>query len=139
MANGTPLDKFDLCKGKNVAKPNLGKKLKCQSCDAAFYDMGKASPACPKCEAVYTPIVKGRRSAAAPAPVAPAPKKKAAVISPDDSDSEDILLDDDDDLDDVLDDDDEDDDSLIEDASDLAEDDDDLGEIKDHVAPELSE
>ncbi len=136
MANGTPLDRFDLCEGKNVAKPNWGKKLKCQSCDAAFYDMGNPTPACPKCETVYAPVVKGRRSAAA-APAAPAPKK-AAVLTPEEGESEDILLDDDDDLDDVLEDDDEDDDSLIEDASDLAEDDD-LGEIKDHATTDLSE
>ncbi len=114
-----------------MAKPNWGKKLKCQSCGAAFYDMMDPNPTCPKCETEYTPVVKSRRGSAAPA--APVAKKVAAPVPAEDTDEEDLLLGDDDDLDAVLEDDDEDDDSLIEDTSDLDDSDDDLDEIKEHV------
>lgn len=116
-----------------MAKPNWGKKLKCQSCGAAFYDMNEPKPSCPKCETEYAPVVKSRRgSTPQPAPVA----KKVAAPAPAetaDDDEEDLLLAGDDDLDAVLEDDDDDDDSLIEDTSDLDDSDDDLGEIKEHV------
>jgi hypothetical protein len=121
----------------NVAKPSWGKKLKCQSCGAAFYDMNAIKPACPKCETEYTPVVKGRRSASAPAA---APKKPVVEKTDEETESEDVLLDDDDDLDATLeedDDDDDDDDSIIDDTSDLDDDDDDMAEIKEHVEVDL--
>lgn len=120
-----------------MAKPNWGKKLKCQSCGAAFYDLNNPEPVCPKCETEYTPVVKSRRGSATPA--APVAKKPAEVAASDDTaDTEDILLEGDDDLDDVLDDDDDSDESLIEDTSDL-EDDDDMSEIKGNVEVDMDD
>jgi hypothetical protein len=34
-----------------VAKPGLGHKWSCFNCGTKFYDLGKAVPVCPKCEA----------------------------------------------------------------------------------------
>ncbi len=114
-----------------MAKPNWGKKLKCQGCGAGFYDLNEPKPTCPKCETEYAPVVKSRRGSAAP--VAPVVKKVVPAKPKDDADEADLLLEGDDELDEVLDDDDEDDDSLIEDTSDLDDDDDDMAEIKEHA------
>jgi predicted nucleic acid-binding Zn-ribbon protein len=118
-----------------VAKPSWGKKLKCQSCGAVYYDMTVEKPACPKCATTYIPAVKGRR--ATPIPAA-APKKPAALVMDDDenSASEALVIDGDDDLDETLEDEDEDE-GLIEDTSDLDDDDDDMAEIKEHVEVDL--
>ena len=117
-----------------MAKSSWGKKLKCQSCGAAFYDMNAINPACPKCETEYTPAVKGRRSASAPAA---APKNPIFMKTDEETESEDVLLDDDDDdLDATLEEED-DDDSIIDDTSDLDDDDDDMAEIKEHVEVDL--
>jgi acetyl-CoA carboxylase beta subunit len=121
----------------NVAKPSWGKKLKCQSCGAAFYDMNAIKPVCPKCETEYAPVVKGRRNASAPAA---APKKPLVAKTDEETESEDVLLDDDDDLDATLEeeeDDDNDDESIIDDTSDLDDDVDDMAEIKEHVEVDL--
>ncbi len=32
-----------------MAKPKLGIKYICESCSTKFYDLGRASPVCPKC------------------------------------------------------------------------------------------
>ena len=118
-----------------MAKPSWGKKLKCQSCGAVYYDMTVEKPTCPKCAIAYIPVVKGRR--AAPIPVT-APKKPAAIVMDDEesSASEALTDDDDDDLDVALEDDSEDE-GLIEDTSDLDDDDDDMAEIKEHVEVDL--
>jgi len=119
----------------DVAKPNWGKKLKCQSCGAVYYDMTVEKPACPKCETAYIPVVKGRRVASIPT----TPSKKPVVLAVDDEEStasETLIIDDEDDLDPALDDDDEDE-GLIEDTSDLDDDDDDKAEIKEHVETDL--
>jgi hypothetical protein len=58
---------------------DLGRKYTCYSCHTKFYDLGKAIPLCPKCNAdqrdaeeapVYTPT---RSRRAAPAPVVEEP------------------------------------------------------------------
>ena len=117
-----------------MVKPSWGKKLKCQSCGAVFYDMTVEKPACPKCATVFVPVVKGRRSATIPAT---APKKPVVEVMGDkDSPASETLIDDDDDLDEALDDDNEDE-GLIEDTSDLDDDDDDMAEIKEHVEVDL--
>jgi len=119
-----------------VAKPSWGKKLKCQSCGAVYYDMTVDKPVCPKCATAYIPAVKGRRAAPIPVNV---PKKPAALVMGEEENppSEAVIVDDDDDdLGVALDDDDEDE-GLIEDTSDLDDDDDDMAEIKDHVEADL--
>ena len=50
-----------------MAKPSWGKKRKCQSCGAVYYDMTVEKPVCPKCATAYVPAVKGRRAAPIPA------------------------------------------------------------------------
>ena len=120
-----------------MVKPNWGKKLKCQSCGAAFYDMTVEKPACPKCATAYTPVVKGRR---APQILAAELKKPAVLVVGDEEPaaSEALIIDGDadDDLDTELDDDNEDE-GLIEDTSDLDDDDDDMAEIKEHVETDI--
>ena len=114
-----------------MAKPSWGKKLKCQSCGAVFYDMTVEKPACPKCKTVYTPVVKGRRVAAIP--VMPSKKPTVSVVDGEENTNSETL---DDDLDAALNDDDEDE-GLIEDTADLDDDDDDMAEIKEHVEADL--
>jgi hypothetical protein len=123
----------------DVAKPSWGKKLKCQSCGAVYYDMTAEKPTCPKCATAYIPAVKGRR--ATPIPVI-APKKPAVLVMGDEENpaSENLIIGDGDDDDDELDaglDDDNEDEGLIEDTSDLDDDDDDMAEIKEHVEVDL--
>jgi hypothetical protein len=118
----------------HMAKPSWGKKLKCQSCGAAYYDMTAEKPVCPKCMTAYIPAVKGRRVASIPAAV---PKKPPAIVSSDEENlTSEALTVDDDDLDEELDDDNEDE-GLIEDTSDLDDADDDMSEIKEHVEVDL--
>lgn len=45
-----------------MAKPELGTKRQCQSCGAKFYDLGRDPITCPKCSAVFTPVVLPRRA-----------------------------------------------------------------------------
>ena len=134
MANGIRFIDLTFWRAE-VAKSSWGKKLKCQSCDAVYYDMMVEKPVCPKCATAYIPAVKGRR--AAPIPAA-APKKPAVLVMDDEENpaSEAAVIDDDDDLDEALDDDSEDE-GLIEDTSDLDDDDDDMSEIKEHVEVDL--
>ena len=66
-----------------MAKPELGTKRQCQSCGAKFYDLGKNPITCPKCSAVFTPVVLPRRSEAVKAaPVDEAEVEVAAVDEP---------------------------------------------------------
>ena len=136
MANGNRF--IDLTFWRtDVAKPSWGKKLKCQSCGAVYYDMTAEKPACPKCATAYIPAVKGRRSALIPTS---APKKYVVPVMGDEEsqDSEALIIDDNndgDDLDEALDDENVDE-GLIEDTSDL-NDDDDMAEIKEHVETDL--
>jgi uncharacterized protein (TIGR02300 family) len=47
-----------------VAIKDLGKKVKCQNCEAKFYDFDKKKPVCPKCGTEYVPAkTRTRRSA----------------------------------------------------------------------------
>jgi uncharacterized protein (TIGR02300 family) len=50
-----------------VAKPEWGRRRICQSCSTPFYDMQKATIACPKCGTEFNPeqILKARRSGSA--------------------------------------------------------------------------
>ena len=120
-----------------MAKPSWGKKLKCQSCGAIYYDLMVKKPVCPKCMTAYIPAVKGRRALPIPVNVSKVP---VAVVMGEEENpaSEDVIVDDDDDddLDAALDDDNEDE-GLIEDTSDLDDDDDDMAEIKEHVEADL--
>jgi uncharacterized protein (TIGR02300 family) len=64
-----------------VAKPELGTKRLCGSCNAKFYDLNKDPILCPKCGAVFevvTPTVRGRGEAAAAA-AAPAAEVEVEV------------------------------------------------------------
>ncbi len=36
-----------------MAKPELGEKRRCLSCETKFYDLNKEPPVCPKCNAVF--------------------------------------------------------------------------------------
>jgi len=36
-----------------LAKPELGEKRRCLSCESKFYDLNKEPPVCPKCSAVF--------------------------------------------------------------------------------------
>ena len=59
-----------------MAKPELGTKRQCLSCGAKFYDLGRDPITCPKCSAVFTPVVLPRRSDAV---AKPAPEDEAEV------------------------------------------------------------
>ena len=67
-----------------MAKPELGTKRQCLSCGAKFYDLGRDPITCPKCSAVFTPVVLPRRSdvAAKAQPVDEAEVEVAAVDAP---------------------------------------------------------
>ncbi len=62
-----------------MAKPELGTKRQCGGCSAKFYDLNRDPILCPKCETLFEPVVVATRSARAPAPVAPVPKKAEVV------------------------------------------------------------
>ncbi len=92
-----------------MARPNLGSKRVCLSCNAKFYDLGKDPAICPECGAAH-PLVnflKPRRAkppAASTAPKRSAPKEEneddISLNDEDDGDVED--LDDDSDLGEVV-------------------------------------
>lgn len=67
-----------------MAKPELGTKRQCQSCGAKFYDLGRNPITCPKCSAVFTPVVLPRRAdvAAKAVPEDEAEVEVAAVDAP---------------------------------------------------------
>ena len=47
-----------------MAIKDMGKKVKCQNCEAKFYDFDKKKPVCPKCDTEYVPAkTRTRRSA----------------------------------------------------------------------------
>ncbi len=63
-----------------MAKPEWGSKRLCQGCGARFYDLQRNPITCPKCDAVFEPVVlpRSRRAAAKAAPkvVVPPPAEK---------------------------------------------------------------
>lgn len=67
-----------------MAKPELGTKRQCLSCGAKFYDLGRDPITCPKCSAVFTPVVLPRRAdvAAKAVPEDEAEVEVAAVDAP---------------------------------------------------------
>jgi uncharacterized protein (TIGR02300 family) len=77
-----------------VAKPEWGRKHRCDSCGAQFYDLTREPAACPKCGAVAAAETKPRRSppkAKPPAPVDGAPKLVEIEVKDDaDQDAEPI-------------------------------------------------
>ncbi len=65
-----------------MATKDLGTKHLCASCGAKFYDFGKKSPTCPKCETVAEVVVKPRPTRAAARPTkAPVAKKPAVAVA----------------------------------------------------------
>lgn len=97
-----------------MTKPEWGTKRVCGSCGAHFYDMRKATIACPKCKTVFDPdaVMKTRRRVTEKM----TPVKQAVEddpVLPDVEADEEALGD-------------EEDDSVLEDASELGEDDEDI-------------
>lgn len=65
-----------------MARPELGNKLVCPECEAKFYDLGKASPVCPKCSVGFQPAKpepKPRRVVEKAKPAAPEKKAKEST------------------------------------------------------------
>ena len=94
-----------------MARPNLGSKRVCPSCNAKFYDLGRDPAVCPECGAGHPQanFQKPRRvkpPAPRPAPKKPAPKDEAEDdidLDDENEDEEDVEdLDDDDDLGEVV-------------------------------------
>jgi uncharacterized protein (TIGR02300 family) len=115
-----------------VAVKDLGKKVKCQNCEAKFYDFDKKKPVCPKCGTEYVPVkTRARRSATKSENVVVAVdkdkiEKNTGSTGDEATSSEEFAMSGDSltDIPDVEDDDDEDD-ALIQDTSDMDDDDDD--------------
>jgi uncharacterized protein (TIGR02300 family) len=109
-----------------VAKPGWGTKRTCQSCDAKFYDLGKAPIVCPKCGAIFDPeaVLKTRRGRPAEkvVPLKPEAKKAAVVPELEADEVEPIEAEEGDE-----------EEELIEDASELGEDDEDMAEVIEKV------
>lgn len=121
-----------------MAKPEWGVKRFCHSCGAAYYDLCKEQPVCPKCGAAYDPeaILKSKRGRS----VAPDEKPVAKVVAqvPVDPEieieiEEPELPEDEDALVDAEGVEDEEDEDLIEDASELGVDEDDMSEVMEHI------
>lgn len=97
-----------------MTKPEWGTKRVCSSCGAHFYDMRKATIACPKCKTVFDPdaVMKSRRRVAEKM----TPVKQAVEDDPalPEAEAEEEAMGDDED------------DSVLEDASELGEDDEDI-------------
>ncbi len=102
-----------------MSKPEWGTKRVCPSCGAHFYDMRKATIACPKCKTVYDPdaVMKSRRRVT---------EKMTPVKSAVAPDAEDVVVDVDTDVEDEDIGDEED--VVLEDASELGEDDEDISD-----------
>ncbi len=78
-----------------VAKPELGEKRRCLSCETKYYDLNKVPIVCPKCSAVFELVAQTK-----PEPKAePKPQKEAAktVVSEAVADPDTISLEDADD------------------------------------------
>ena len=95
-----------------MAKPEWGTKRRCQSCNAAFYDMRKDPIVCPKCGTVFQPdaLLKPRRRTEEKA--APKAPPKVVPLAADPDLPEDAA-----------------EEEFIEDASELGEDEDDVAEV----------
>ena len=131
-----------------MAKAEWGSKRTCQSCTTRFYDMRRDPITCPKCGAVFDPVIQARpkrtrsaaaaRSATQPVPAADAAAERetdAVPVELIDKAVGDLKADDDgDDADDAEIGKDEED--LVEDASELGEDEDDMVEVRDNVEDE---
>jgi uncharacterized protein (TIGR02300 family) len=64
-----------------VAKPEWGRKHRCDSCGTRFYDLMRQPAVCPKCGTVAAPAVsKPRRPAPKPKPVASGFKPVEIVV-----------------------------------------------------------
>jgi uncharacterized protein (TIGR02300 family) len=96
-----------------MAKREWGTKRRCQSCGAAFYDLGKQPITCPKCGAEFQPetLLKPRRARPEEKPAAK-PVKKPVVVEEEVVAEEGAA-----------------EEELIEDASELGEDEDDMAEV----------
>lgn len=101
-----------------MAKPEWGRRRVCQSCSTAFYDMQKATIACPKCGTEFNPeqILKARRSGAAEETRA----RKAVAKPVDDFSDDDVLLEEDDEI--LLEEAEEDADDFIADDAEISDD-----------------
>ncbi|MBI1776054.1 MAG: TIGR02300 family protein [Proteobacteria bacterium] len=117
-----------------MAKPEWGSKRQCHSCGARFYDLNRATVACPKCGASWDPdaVLKSRRQRPAPAeekvvPLVPnevpveVETEGAEAVEPaaEGAESEE-----------------KEEEELIEDTSELGEDEDDVAEVLDNVDEE---
>ena len=102
-----------------MAKPEWGLKRICHSCGTRYYDMRRATIACPKCGTEFDPeaLLKSRRGrtaaiAGAAAPDAAAPDDEVLADDAEKGDEEE---------------------ELIEDTAELGEDDDDVAEVIENV------
>lgn len=95
-----------------MSKPRWGSKRRCTECGTAFYDMQRTPIACPKCNAVHTPVTllksiprparKSRYAPVAQAVAEPAPTNDNSAAGEEaDSDAEAIEANDNDDSDNV--------------------------------------
>lgn len=121
-----------------MAKAEWGTKRICHNCGAAFYDLRKEPPVCPKCGTEYDPeaILKSRRSRAplpedkAPARVVMDEEVEVEAEVEVETEAEEVA----DDL--VEDEAEEEEEELIEDASELGEDEDDMAEVIENIGEE---
>jgi uncharacterized protein (TIGR02300 family) len=112
-----------------VAKNDWGLKRTCQSCGARFYDMGRESPACPKCGTKFDPeaVLKSKRATKAVADKAPPAAKAKVKPKPKPADEDEVEIVPDEEA--VEAEAETEDEEVIEDTSELGEDDEDVAEV----------
>ena len=122
-----------------MTKPNLGKKLTCQNCEARFFDLNKNPAVCPKCHHKNKiPVTKARRAAPPQLKAAGVKTPKIEAVAevseaeetaaePGAGDANEEIDELENELEDDL------NESLMEDTSEMDEDNDELSEVLEHV------